>query len=48
LIGIYSEIMLSRPNLNCYEDEKDVTGSFQDHYEVLCELEEMIKDDFWT
>jgi hypothetical protein len=27
---------------------KDVTGSFHDQCEVLCELEQMIKDDVMT
>jgi hypothetical protein len=27
---------------------KDVTGSFQDQFAVLCEIEQMIKDDVMT
>jgi hypothetical protein len=27
---------------------KDVTGSFHDQFEVLCEMEQMIKDDVMT
>jgi hypothetical protein len=27
---------------------KDVTGSFHDQFEVICEMEEIIKDDVLT
>jgi hypothetical protein len=42
------EIMLSCPNLKCCVDWNDVTGSFYDKFEVLCELEQMLEDEVIT
>jgi hypothetical protein len=40
--------MQSRPKLIAMMFGNDVTGRFYDHFEVLCELEQMKEDDVLT